>query len=196
MKYIKVKSAVFSPVPPAYYSNEVTVQVVILTSTCLSKMTDSAGRKISGTKHNLKIRVFSNMKKQSSITVADHHAFTCFIALSLKILLQHSASIKPALQQSISVKPVLVVRGMKSISSKLQRINGEWMAAANIKGIVSLAFRSNCRILGTVDLMSVRMCVLSLQEAVLWLNRKKNSCIQKFKRVANYLSSWQCLVKV
>lgn len=57
MKYIKVKSAVFSLFsPPAYYSNEVTVQVVILTSTRLSRMTDRADGKISETKHNLKIR--------------------------------------------------------------------------------------------------------------------------------------------
>lgn len=42
MKYIKVKSGVFSPFFLAYYSNEVTMQMVVLTSTHLSGVTDSA----------------------------------------------------------------------------------------------------------------------------------------------------------
>lgn len=41
MKYIKFKSGVFRPFFLAYYSKEVTMEMVVLTSTHRSGMTDS-----------------------------------------------------------------------------------------------------------------------------------------------------------
>lgn len=132
MKYIKVKSGVFRPFFP--------LPIIQMKSpckwqahTCLQWQTapaDIEEKKISGAEPAswLSSRSASNngiMKKRSSPAKVACQASTCFTALSLRTLLQCSASIKLALQQSISVKRVLVGQGIKSMSSKLQQIKGK-----------------------------------------------------------------------
>lgn len=111
------------------------MQMVHLTSTHLSRVTDSADwlrrQENNWGQARLRLRgrhVSNNMivkKKKRATTELGCPAFTCFNAFSLRIPLQHSALIKLALQQSISVKCVLVGQGIKSIPSKLQQIKGK-----------------------------------------------------------------------